>query len=199
MPYAENYRRPSILPNLMELYLAGPEGATWYEDATLTIERYSETQGLNPAIVCDVLGLTSPRQTVARNVQLAKNYLQRQVLDGCLPSVKIGVARWSASLEHYHAIKTEKRGCMGVINGDKTRNFAHALNGDTNAVVIDVWMFRALKLDFPSMTSKRYRYAADLVRSFAEKVGDTPRNTQARIWVGTRKAYGYKGHAPLEM
>jgi len=198
MPYAESVRRPSTLPTVTELYLAGADGAAWYSEARESIRRYADMRGLSVGIVADVVGLTSPRQTVKRNTQLADLYLQTGATGGVLPSVRSGLKHWAACIESGE-IDARHLANVGPIRGDKTRNFARCLAGDDDAVVIDVWMFRALGLDFPTMTAKRYRQACETVRGYAEKFGDTPANTQARIWCGIRRAYGYTTDAPLIM
>lgn len=198
MPYAESSRRPSTLPTLPELYLAGADGATWYINARESIRRYADKHGLPVGIVADVVGLTSPRQTVKRNTQLADLYLQTGDVGGILPSVRSGLKHWAACIGSGE-IDARHLANVGPIRGDKTRNFARCLAGDDSAIVIDVWMFRALGLDYPTMTAKRYREACETVRTFAHSMGDTPANTQARIWCGIRRAYGYTTDAPLIM
>jgi hypothetical protein len=198
MPYAESVRRPSTLPTVTELYLAGADGSAWYAEARESIRRYADMHGLSVGIVADVVGLTSPRQTVKRNTQLADLYLQTGGTGGVLPAVRSGLAHWAASIESGE-IDARHMANVGPIRGDKTRNFARCLAGDDSAIVIDVWMFRALGLDFPTMTAKRYRQACETVRGYAKSFGDTPANTQARIWCGIRRAYGYTTDAPLIM
>jgi hypothetical protein len=65
----------------------------------------------------------------------------------------------------------------------KTHNFARAIAGDREAVVIDVWMCRiaGLAKDAPNVTE--YRALADAVRSVAAKHGLDPAEAQALIWV----------------
>ena len=198
MPYAESTRRPSTLPTLPQLYFAGEGGAAWYAKARESIRRYADKHGLSVGVVADVVGLTSPRQTVERNTQLAHKYLQTGDTGGTLPSVRSGLAHWAACIGSGE-IDARHLANVGPIRGDKTRNFARCLAGDDSAIVIDVWMFRALRLDYPTMTAKRYRTASELIRIFAEHMKDTPANTQARIWCGIRRAYGAQGDADLKM
>ena len=181
---SESRGKAPTLPGPLALAREGADGASWYADATASIERYAAEHGHSVATVADVLALTSPRQTVTRNVQLAHAYLSTGSTAGTLPSVAAALAHWEST---------------GIIRGGKTGPFSLALQGDSNAVVVDVWMFRAFGLDWPSMTPKRYREAARRVRGIATRAGMTPRDCQAAVWVATRRRYGYTTNAPLVM
>lgn len=175
------------LPSLAVLANEGREdGEGWYDAAHETIKAYAAAAGTTVARVADVLALTSPRQTVTRNVQLASQYLETRSTAGMLPSVIRALEHWEAT---------------GEIRGPKTRAFSYALQGIPDAVVIDVWMIRAIpSLDASkSLTRKRYRDAATIVREVAAEVGMSPAATQAAIWVAVRRRYRYVSHAPLEM
>lgn len=181
--YRTTFRGETIrLPGPLALAREGASGAGWYVDAHASIRDYCARTGHDVARVCDVLALTSPRVTVRRNVALALAYLATGSAPGIVPSVR-------AALAHYEA--------TGAIRGPKTSAFSRALAGDPDSVVIDVWMWRALGLQWPSVTPKRYRRAAATVRGIATRAGMSPAGTQAAIWVATRKRYGYLTHAPL--
>ena len=181
--YTTSFRGETVrLPGPLALAREGASGAGWYDSANVSIRAFCDRTGYDVARVCDVLALTSPRVTVRRNVSLALAYLATGSAPGIVPSVR-------AALAHYEA--------TGVIRGLKTSAFARALAGDVDAVVIDVWMWRALGLDWPSVTPKRYRRAAATVRGIATRADMTPAATQAAIWVATRQRYGYVTHAPL--
>jgi hypothetical protein len=172
------------LPGPLALAREGCAGLGWYPAATAEVSRFAAARGLPMATVADVLALTSPRQSVRRSVQLAVAYLDKGTLTGTLPNVQAAIAHWERT---------------GVIRGDKTAAFSRALQGDTDAVVVDVWVFRALGLDYPNMTPKRYRSAAIRIKGLATRWGQNPRDTQAAIWVGVRARYGLHGHNNLSM
>lgn len=169
------------LPGPLTLAREGGDGAAWYRDALATLDSYATAHGFDVATVADVVALTSPRQSVARNVQLAHAYLTTGSTSGTLPSVRAALAHWEVTRK---------------IRGDKTRAFSAALQGDVDAVVLDVWMFRAFGLGYKTLTSKRYREVSARVRGIATRASMTPRDAQAAIWTATRARYGFSA-APL--
>ena len=73
-----------------------------------------------------------------------------------------------------------------ALRGLKTNAFARAIAGDTDAVVIDVWMMRAAGMDNDSPTKGQYREISDAVRIVTAEFGITPRTAQALIWIIVR-------------
>ena len=74
-----------------------------------------------------------------------------------------------------------------ALKGQKTNAFARAIAGDTDAVVIDVWMIRAAGMDASKGVNKSdYNMLADTVRNIASEHGLTPRTAQALIWIVKR-------------
>jgi hypothetical protein len=73
-----------------------------------------------------------------------------------------------------------------ALNGLKTNAFARAIAGDTNAVVIDVWMMRAAGMDTDSPNKGQYLSLSESVREVASRFGITPRTAQALIWIIAR-------------
>lgn len=171
------------VPPLATLARTGAElgGLGWYARAHGELARYAAEVGENPQRVADVLALTSPRQTVARNVQLTRAYVETRSTAGMLPSV-------IAAVNHYEA--------CGEIRGPKTSAFSRALM-EENAVVVDVWMFRAMRLTHKTMTAKRYREAVAKVRRCARYVRMSPADCQSSVWCGIRTLYGYKSAGDL--
>lgn len=64
----------------------------------------------------------------------------------------------------------------------KTYNFARAIAGDEDAVVIDSWMCKAARLDRDAPTAVQYREISKAVRVLAKRYKMTPRGMQALIW-----------------
>lgn len=188
--YKPHHRAPAVMPHPADLALQGIAGAGWYDAAHETIKAYAAAHGHDVQRVADILAITSPRQTVARNVQLAHAYLTDRSVRGVMKGIR-------AALDHYEQ--------TGEIRGPKTGAFARALTGSPDAVVIDVWMYRALGYDWPSMTPTRYRQACDAVRSLAATLRYpdgttlTPAETQAAVWCGVRLVHRCTTHAPLVM
>jgi hypothetical protein len=73
-----------------------------------------------------------------------------------------------------------------ALKGLKTNAFARAIAGDTNAVVIDVWMMRAAGMETDSPNKSQYAMLSDAVVSVAQQFGITPRTAQALIWIIVR-------------
>jgi hypothetical protein len=73
-----------------------------------------------------------------------------------------------------------------ALKGLKTNAFARAIAGDTDAVVIDVWMMRAAGMETDSPNKTQYNAIADSVREVAAEFGITPRTAQALIWIIVR-------------
>jgi hypothetical protein len=73
-----------------------------------------------------------------------------------------------------------------ALKGQKTNAFAKAIAGNEDAVVIDVWMLRALGIEKKTPTQGQYKVMADAVTTVATKYGMTPRAMQALIWIVVR-------------
>ena len=71
-----------------------------------------------------------------------------------------------------------------ALTGPKTFEFARAIAGDSEAVVIDTWMLKAIGRK--SCTRKQYHAIAVAVTGAARKFGMTPREAQAAIWILVR-------------
>jgi hypothetical protein len=69
----------------------------------------------------------------------------------------------------------------------KIRNFAAAMSGDPEAVVVDRWIMRAFGLDGDkSPTTRQYDEIERLIKFAASVRGEEPRQTCAMIWGGVR-------------
>ena len=75
---------------------------------------------------------------------------------------------------------------FSALKGQKTNAFAKAIAGNEDAVVIDVWMLRALGIEKKTPTQSQYKEMADAVTAVAVKHGMTPRAMQALIWIVVR-------------
>lgn len=72
-----------------------------------------------------------------------------------------------------------------VLGGPKVRAFWRGLAGDPDAVVLDLWMFRAFGL--PDAPSQRvYDYVASALVAAANELNVTARDLQAIIWLHMR-------------
>jgi len=87
-----------------------------------------------------------------------------------------------ASLEHYES--------TGEIRGPKTSQFALALQGVPNAVVLDTWMATALQCNIYFRPPKVRLEAERRVRLAARRLGWPAREFQAAVWCATVKRAG---------
>lgn len=157
-----------------ELYRDGCHNMLWYHDAHQTVRQISREFFVDPQRVADVLAVSSPRVTVTRNVRATRFYFEHGYLPHDLTI--------STHLAMLHYEKT------GEIRGPKTGAFSRCLMLDEDAVVIDVWMCRALGMPHAKAGTKQgYEAAVYRVRKLADKVGVEPARVQAAVWAG---AYG---------
>jgi hypothetical protein len=69
----------------------------------------------------------------------------------------------------------------------KIKNFLDALRGDPNAVVLDRWMLRALKMnDVTALKPNNYKMYESAVRQLAADNSMSPAEFQAAVWEGAR-------------
>jgi hypothetical protein len=73
-----------------------------------------------------------------------------------------------------------------ALKGLKTNAFARAIAGDEQAVVIDVWMLRAVGIEKKTPNQSTYNELANAVKKVAFDHGMTPRAMQALIWIMIR-------------
>jgi len=89
---------------------------------------------------------------------------------------------------------------LAVLHGPKVRAFWANITGDTDAVTVDVWAVRAARgdravrgadgrmswADDGRVSEREYRAYADVYRRAARRLGVTPRECQAAVWVAVR-------------
>jgi len=180
--------RMASVSKLKELALEGQHNKHWYEECDLALRTMCVKEGWPVVHTAAVLGITSPRVHVVRNVRITKQYMREWVkcpriqthdkLEGLMPMVRSG-------LVHYER--------TGIIRGPKTSAFAGACMGDLSQVVLDVWMARAFRIwdqaDFNRQlynTQFKVRHKAALrIRTVAKQLGWEPAQVQAAVWTAT--------------
>lgn len=80
-----------------------------------------------------------------------------------------------------------------VLGGLKTLNFARAIAGDSDAVVVDRWAIRAALpgTTWERVTDRQYVHFAAAYREAASIAGTTPVQMQAVTWLVTRGETGW--------
>lgn len=169
--------RKRTTKDLIALALHGFEALHWYDKAKEEIDYVCRKTGWCPERFTGLLAVTSPRISVRRNVRTTLHYLQTGIL---FPNIIGGV---KTSVRHFDA--------SGEIRGPKTLQFFNALRGDTDALVLDVWMAKVLGVEQKTFQNRRSREAATrTVKRVAKALGTTPRDTQAILWTGIIKVFG---------
>ena len=148
------------------------QASVWYHEAYLLAQEIASNMTIDIERAACIVSAFSIRQRWSVNVRKALEYsigIEPKGLSNC-------IAIADASLVHgFDALK-----------GQKTNAFARAIAGDTDAVVIDVWMCRAADLGRDDPNKTQYNMLADAVRNIASEHGLTPRTTQALIWIVKR-------------
>lgn len=149
------------------------QAATWYHDAEDVAEEVARNLDTTLEVGASVVSAFSPRERWSTNVSKAIAYS----LGGRPKGLQNNLAMADAAIEKgFDALK-----------GQKTNAFARAIAGDTDAVVIDVWMIKAAGMDASKGVNKsQYNMLADAVRNIASEHGITPRTCQALIWIVKR-------------
>lgn len=153
---------------LAAMALKGQDGKDWYLETLPSLVMVAEGLGVTVQYLSDILAITSPRVHVRRNIRIALTY----ITGGGYAGVMSGVVQ---SLRYYED--------TGIIRGPKTSAFAKALRGDGDAIVLDVWMARALNVEQSKLPTKAVKLKAEgRVAKVARQLGWTPAETQAAIW-----------------
>ena len=168
---------------LTEYARAGASHKGWYEETTKHLREFSRNSGYPIEQVAAVFSILSPRVRVSTNYNLLRKYFFHKSKGHESPSEMMEVMRSTRSAL-YHWERT------GAIRGPKTSAFCRALLGDPNAVVLDLWMARALGVEQSTLSRKKvYDTNAALVASVADILQMTPAQAQAAIWFGVSKSW----------
>jgi hypothetical protein len=148
------------------------QAATWYFEAQEVAEDVAENLGVSLEIGASVVSAFSPRERWSSNVAKALAFSMGKPVTGLGNNLRMAQAALELGFD--------------ALKGQKTNAFARAIAGDTDAVVIDVWMMRAAGMQIDSPNKSQYNMLADTVRKIASEHGITPRTTQALIWIVKR-------------
>jgi len=148
------------------------QASKWYMDAERVAAEVARNLDTTLEVGATVVSAFSPRERWTNNVAKAISFS----LGNHVPGFKNNMLMANNALT------------MGfkALKGPKTNAFAKAIAGDEQAVVIDVWMLRALGIEKKSPTQSQYVEIANSVRTVAFEHGMTPRAMQALIWIIVR-------------
>jgi thermostable 8-oxoguanine DNA glycosylase len=148
------------------------QASKWYLDAERVAAEVARNLDTTLEVGASIVSAFSPRERWTNNVAKAISFS----LGNHIPGFKNNMLMANNAIAFgYDALK-----------GPKTNAFARAIAGDENAVVIDVWMLRAVGIEKKSPTQTQYKEMASAVTKVANEFGMTPRAMQALIWIIVR-------------
>ena len=148
------------------------EASVWYHEAQEVAQEVANNLNTSLEVGAGIVSAFSPRERWASNVIKALTFSLGHPVAGLKNNTKMA----------YDVLD----GGIDALNGLKTNAFAWAIFGDTQAVVIDVWMMRAAKMPTDSPTQGQYLALTKAVEKVAGEFGLTPRTAQALIWIVVR-------------
>ena len=180
---------------LLAMAIDGRRGRHWYSHVNTALREYCMLYGFDPNLFAAILGITSPRVHVSRNLHLTAEYMRlrkyvniddvqftHRQLDGLMPMVRSGLERYELE---------------GAITGPKTSAFAGACLGDLSQVVLDTWMAKALGVPQAKFKSRAVREkATDRINEVADMLSWEPAEVQAAIWTAAIEADAKRRNAP---
>ena len=161
---------------LNSLAIRGWSNRLWYHHAAIDITEVCRMTGWNKAEFIDILALTSPMTQVRRNIRVTMAYMRGD------PLPKDVIRSTRAAVKHYEQ--------TGKIRGPKTSQFALALKGRLDAVVLDTWMALALDCDTRYRPAAVRHEARRRIVAGARKMGLHNTQYQAAIWAGVIRREG---------
>jgi len=169
--------RMTSAKRLADTASSGRQYMGWYRYASGEICEAASLLGTDPHTLASYLALYSPRVQVKRSIRFARHRIQTgEHARGAMRNVRAAVEHWEQT---------------GEIRGPKTRAFRDAMLGDESAIVLDVWMARALGVDVRAFGVKSvYARASGRIADASAILGLPPARTQAAIWGMTISSTG---------
>jgi len=148
------------------------QASKWYMDAERVAAEVARNLDSTLEVGATVVSAFSPRERWTNNVTKAISFS----LGNNIPGFKNNMLMANNAIAFgYDALK-----------GLKTNAFARAIAGDEQAVVIDVWMLRAVGIEKKTPNQSQYNELVNAVKKTAFDFGMTPRAMQALIWIVVR-------------
>ena len=170
-------------------------GMEWYNLEPLRyafVEQLGEKKG-NEAFgrYIDYTAATSPRSTVAGNIRRGSHFYNldrngQQVGGLTNKDMPQGYGHIAHTTHDHKLREIEANGGLLPIKGPKVSSFAENLKGNQTPMTIDTHNFSAVRNDPKnkvSPTNTQYRYLEDFQSEIADKMGITPAQMQASVWI----------------
>lgn len=161
------------LTRLLDLIQKGEDGREWYSKA---YDELFKLFGVNAKFVAKLIGATSSARSVAVNVTLALRAYRQFLFGGAIDKTKFTSSQYDNIIR---AIKDEP------LQGRKVANFADALVGNKNAVVVDRWMSKVF-FDNKAPTDAQYSSIETALKNLSKDLGMPASEIQARIWTAVK-------------
>lgn len=197
-PNLKSVLTPQTAERLREAALRGEDvgGREWYNTTPMRdqfVSRLGEDAGgqrFNSFI--DKFAATSPRSTVAANTRRASLFdvMDQQGLPfGGLENSDLpaGYGHLAHKTQDHSLRELQDRGSFAAINRPKTSSFAENLKGNQTPMTIDTHNMAAVMGDptfKKSPSNTQYKYLEQFQAEIADKLGMTPAQYQASVWMG---------------
>ena len=157
---------------LIEKTLFYKANKDWYNNSLKAIKcKY----GIHTNKFIKLLGVTSPRNTVKRNLYLADKTLKYDILDKDI-DFSYGIANKQIK-NNVDKVLTNKS-----FGGIKVNAFVKALQGDLNQCVIDSWMLKAFNIGAQSPRPNDLKHIKTIINKIAIQTNLKPSEVQACLW-----------------
>lgn len=161
--------------NIGKLIAMGSKDQHWYRDTEQLFESIYGRDRLH--FITQLFAATSIKTSLRGNVKLFRKALREidedRPFSNYLPVILYQLDR----------IRTGR-----PLKARKIRNFAAAMSGDVNAVVVDRWIMRAFGYSGNlAPTDRQYTEIEQWIQGYAEMTDREPRQVCAMIWSGIRK------------
>lgn len=150
------------------------EGRDWYSLALLEAVQMALQYHVPVRCAAGIIAALSPRKKWAQNLKQARELLKNRTVPGIGHFVRTATSIMNGSDP------------VLALRGPKTLAFYEAIMGNVDAVVVDVWMLRALGVEKQKITPKQYAQYAEVVREAALDCHEHPAEFQAIVWCAIR-------------
>jgi hypothetical protein len=157
---------------LIEKTLFYKDNKDWYSNSLAAIKH---KYGIHTNRFIKLLGVTSPRNTVKRNLFLADKTLKYAILNKDI-DFSYGIANKQV-LNNVTKVLNNK-----PFGGVKVNAFVEALTGDLNQVVIDSWMLKAFNIHAQSPRPNDLIHIKTIINKIATETNLKPSEVQACLW-----------------
>lgn len=162
--------------NIPMYLIKGHKEQHWYEDNKKVLVRLFGIERLT--LVTKLFAATSINTSLASNITLFRKALYE--IENGLP-----IGNYLPNIQQQLQRIREGKD----LSGQKINAFAKAMQGDHNAVVVDIWLCRAFGLQVHSPSPGQFKRIEAYVRDISPKYDLKPYEAGAMIWAGCRRHY----------